>query len=72
MKRRKTAVCRQGLTYHKGYLYESTGMYGQSELRKLEVDTGKVIQHARLPSNRFGEGMCIWKDRIIQLTWKAG
>jgi glutamine cyclotransferase len=45
----------QGLEYYAGYLYESTGIAGQSTLRKVALETGEVIQKANLPSQYFGE-----------------
>ena len=60
----------QGFIYSNGYLYEGIGLYGQSALRKVEVETGKVIKEYRLSSRYFGEGIALWKDRLIQLTWK--
>lgn len=61
----------QGLVYYKdGILYEGTGMWGESSLRKVELETGKVLQIHRLPSEIFGEGIVVWEDKIIQLTWQ--
>ena len=61
----------QGLVYHHGFLYESTGLLGESSLRKVEIDTGHVLQCFRLPARYFGEGLTIWQDRLIQLTWTS-
>lgn len=60
----------QGLVYDNGVLYESTGLYGQSSLRQVEVETGKVLKLYRLPEDYFGEGLTVWKDTLIQLTWR--
>jgi glutaminyl-peptide cyclotransferase len=60
----------QGLIYHAGYLYESTGLYGESSLRKVALETGEVLQRVELPVNTFGEGLTLWEDRLIQLTWQ--
>ncbi|MCX8172544.1 MAG: glutaminyl-peptide cyclotransferase [Archaeoglobaceae archaeon] len=60
----------QGLVYENGYLYESTGLYGKSTLRKVELETGKVIKLQKLPANYFGEGIAIVGDKIFQLTWR--
>ncbi|HXF06014.1 MAG TPA: glutaminyl-peptide cyclotransferase [Blastocatellia bacterium] len=60
----------QGLVYDNGVLYESTGLYGQSSLRQVELETGKVLKLYRLPENYFGEGLTLWKDTLIQLTWR--
>ena len=59
----------QGLEYFGGYLYESTGIAGQSTLRKVALDTGQVIQKVSLPSEYFGEGLTILRGKIYQLTW---
>ncbi len=60
----------QGLEYQDGFLYESTGEYGQSSLRKVELESGKVIQKIDLPDKQFGEGLTIVEDKLIQLTWR--
>lgn len=62
----------QGLEYHDGVLYESTGLNGESSLRKVDLKTGKVLQQIDLPEELFGEGLTIVGDHIIQLTWRAG
>jgi glutamine cyclotransferase len=59
----------QGLEYYGGYLYESTGRTGESTLRKVELETGKVIKKASLPEQDFGEGLTIFRGKIYQLTW---
>jgi len=59
----------QGLEYYGGYLYESTGIAGQSTLRKVALETGKVIQQVSLPPQYFGEGLTIFHGKIYQLTW---
>lgn len=61
----------QGLVYYNGFLYESTGLWGQSSLRKVDLTTGKVLQVYHLPKVYFGEGITLWHDKIIQLTWKS-
>jgi glutaminyl-peptide cyclotransferase len=61
----------QGLLYHEGFLYEATGIEGKSSLRKVELTTGKVLQRVDLPGAYFGEGLALWKDKLIQLTWKS-
>lgn len=63
------AYC-QGLAYDDGQLYEGTGKYGKSTLRKVELQTGRVQEQVRLNSRLFGEGITVWSDKIIQLTWK--
>jgi len=59
----------QGLVYDDGSLYESTGGYGYSTLRLVKLETGEVLQHYALPDGYFGEGIAIFDDKIIQLTW---
>ena len=60
----------QGLVYDGGYLYESTGQYGESSLRKVVPETGEVIKNISLDRELFGEGLCIFEDRLYQITWK--
>lgn len=60
----------QGLSYLEGFLYESTGNYGKSVLRKVELKTGRVLQDVPLAEKYFGEGMTILNRRVYQLTWK--
>ena len=62
----------QGLVFEGGFLYEGTGKYGESTLRKVELETGRVVQSRALERRLFGEGIAILGDRIIQLTWRAG
>jgi glutamine cyclotransferase len=63
----------QGLEYHQGVLYESTGQYeGKSSLRKVALESGKILQKINLDAQYFGEGMTIIDQRIIQLTWMEG
>jgi glutamine cyclotransferase len=59
----------QGLVWENGHLYEGTGRYGRSTLRKVELETGKVMKSVKLPVKFFGEGITIFKDKIIQLTY---
>lgn len=61
----------QGLVYEDGFLYEGTGREGQSSIRKVEYETGKVIQIYNLPEKYFGEGITIFQDKIFQLTYKS-
>lgn len=60
----------QGLEFHNGELYESTGQYKESKLRKLDFETGKVIKNINLSDSYFGEGLTILDGKIYQLTWK--
>jgi glutamine cyclotransferase len=65
------AAFTQGLQFHGGFLYESTGLVGQSSVRKVELKTGKVLQRRDLTSNYFGEGLTILGDKVYQLTWQS-
>ncbi|MGE4412901.1 MAG: glutaminyl-peptide cyclotransferase [Candidatus Caldatribacteriota bacterium] len=60
----------QGLVWEDGFLYEGTGLYGDSSLRKVDLETGKILQLYQLSDDFFGEGITIFKERIYQLTWK--
>jgi glutaminyl-peptide cyclotransferase len=59
----------QGLVFDQGELYESTGLEGKSSIRRVDLATGKVLQIKDLDDRYFGEGMTLWQDRLIQLTW---
>jgi glutamine cyclotransferase len=61
----------QGLVWHDGGFYESTGLEGRSTLRRVEFPSGKVLQKHALPPEEFGEGLDLWKDKLIQLTWQS-
>ncbi len=61
----------QGLVFENGFLYEGTGLYGSSTLQKVELETGRILQTHNLPAEFFGEGITIYKDRIIQLTYRS-
>jgi glutamine cyclotransferase len=61
----------QGLVYHDGFLYEGTGLRGRSSVRKVQLETGAVLQQFNLPSELFGEGIAILGNKIVQLTWEA-
>jgi glutamine cyclotransferase len=61
----------EGLVYEDGWLYESTGLRGNSSLRRVELASGDVIQFYELPADLFGEGVTVFDDRVIQLTWTS-
>jgi len=61
----------QGLLYLDGVLYEGTGLEEQSSIRKVKLETGEVLQKRDVPGQYFGEGIIVWKDRLLELTWKA-
>jgi glutaminyl-peptide cyclotransferase len=62
----------QGLLFHEGRLFESTGQYGSSSLREVALETGEVVRTVPLGDSIFGEGLERVGDRLIQLTWKEG
>lgn len=59
----------QGLVFHDGVLYESAGMYGQSTLRRVELESGKVKKKTKLNNDVFAEGLTLFGDRLYQLSW---
>ena len=61
----------QGLIFEDDVLYEGTGLYGYSTLRRVELETGNTLQNYALPSQFFGEGITICDDKMIQLTWRS-
>ncbi len=62
----------QGLFYHGGFLYEATGLKGESTVRKVKFETGEVVQSFAIPTDIFGEGIVLFDDKIIQLSWDSG
>jgi glutamine cyclotransferase len=59
----------EGLFYRDGFLYEGTGMPGKSSIRKVQPETGKIVQRRKLPEQYFGEGIVAWKNRLFELTY---
>jgi glutamine cyclotransferase len=62
----------QGLVFQDGIFYEGTGLRGESTLRKVDLESGEVLQLYSLPPQYFGEGITIFGERAIQLTWQSG
>ncbi|MBD0426516.1 glutaminyl-peptide cyclotransferase [Aquisalinus flavus] len=62
----------QGLLWKDGHLYESTGRNGESTVRKVDLETGEVLQRHDVPFEYFGEGLVDWNGQLINLTWRAG
>jgi glutaminyl-peptide cyclotransferase len=62
----------QGLLWHDGKLYESTGNYGRSSLREVRLETGDVVRQVNLAPHYFGEGLARVGKQLIQLTWREG
>lgn len=67
-----TTAFTQGLVFHGGWLYESTGRRGQSEIRKVHLETGEIVRRRKMEDEYFGEGLTILNDRVIQLTLSSG
>ncbi len=61
----------QGLIFHDGALVESTGQYGESTLRRVELETGKVLKQVEVPPQFFGEGVALLGGKLYQLTWQG-
>ena len=61
----------QGLVFDNGRLFEGTGLYGKSTLRQVQLGTGVVLRSLSLSSQYFGEGITIYKDQVIQLSWRS-
>jgi glutaminyl-peptide cyclotransferase len=61
----------EGLVYDQGTLWESTGLNGASSLRKVDLQTGQVLQSYALPAQYFGEGLTLFGGKLIQLTWQT-
>jgi len=60
----------QGLVYLDGFLYESTGLYGESSLRKVVLETGVVLKQINLDPAYFAEGLTHWGESLVQLSWR--
>jgi len=61
----------QGLIFLDGVLYESTGLNNRSSLRKVQLETGKVLQQQQVPGEYFAEGLVNWGSDLLQLTWTS-
>lgn len=67
-----TGAYTQGLEFHDGTLYESTGKKGASTVRKVNFETGEVLQQIDMEDSVFGEGITIMNGKLYQLTWQSG
>jgi len=67
-----TSAYTQGLFFRDGILYESTGVIGQSTIRKVRLSDGKVLQSVSVPGAEFGEGSTDWGNEIVSVTWMNG
>src|ERR1051326_6052928 len=62
----------EGLFFLDGYLYEGTGEYGESSIRKVKLETGEVVQRCDNPdASIFGEGIVKWQEKLFELTYKS-
>jgi glutamine cyclotransferase len=66
-----TSSFTQGLIFLDGTLYESVGGEGVSKLRRIQLDSGRVLQEHKVESKHFAEGLTNWGPDLIQLTWKS-
>ncbi|HLU30012.1 MAG TPA: glutaminyl-peptide cyclotransferase [Glycomyces sp.] len=66
------AAFTQGLELRDGVFYESTGLYGSSDVRLVEPGTGEVLESQALPDDEFGEGLTLTDDAVWQITWQEG
>ncbi len=64
-----TGAFTQGLVYHDGFLYEGTGLHGESSIRKVDLETGEVLQQRDLDKKYFGEGIAIHDNQLVQVTY---
>ena len=62
----------QGLLIHRGQLFESTGGYGDSSVRHVDLHSGRTLRESRLADELFAEGLAAAGDELYQLTWRAG
>lgn len=67
-----TTAFTQGLLWHDGKLIEGTGREGHSQLRRVDLNTGRVLQKQKLPDDVFGEGVALAGDRLVQISWQNG
>lgn len=61
----------QGLELAGGILFEGTGLNGRSSIRRVTLETGKVLKSRAIADTHFGEGITVWKNRLIELTWRS-
>ncbi|MFC0169642.1 glutaminyl-peptide cyclotransferase [Pseudoduganella danionis] len=61
----------EGLLYRDGFLYESTGLNGKSSIRKVNLETGAILQSKDIPPQYFGEGLTVWGNALVGLTWQT-
>jgi glutamine cyclotransferase len=66
-----TEAFTEGLAFEGGVMYEGTGLYGESSIRRVDLETGKVLGSYKLPDQYYGEGLTVYGDTLIQLTWHS-
>ncbi|HUA82134.1 MAG TPA: glutaminyl-peptide cyclotransferase [Dyella sp.] len=66
-----TSAYTEGFFYLNGYFYEGTGTEGGSSIRKVDMQTGKVLQKVEIPPPDYGEGIVAWKNKLVELTWQS-
>jgi glutamine cyclotransferase len=69
--RHDSSAYTQGLVIHDGVLFESTGLYGSSTLRRVDLKTGRVLKRLDVPADYFAEGLTLFEGKLFQLTWHA-
>lgn len=62
----------QGLLFHDGVLYEGTGQYNESRIRRVEIETGRVLKEWPYPNQLFGEGLTLFGDYLLAISWRSG
>ena len=62
----------QGLLWHDGALFESTGQEGRSVVRKVDLSSGEPLSESAIPADQFGEGLALWEGELVSLTWRDG
>lgn len=67
-----TSAFTEGLLIDHGALYESTGREGQSDIRRVDLPTGRVLARVKLPPALFGEGIVAWRHELFSVTWHGG
>ncbi len=67
-----TTAFTEGLLWHDGALYESTGQEGVSDVRRVRLADGKILAKATIPATQFGEGLALWAGELVSLTWHDG
>lgn len=66
------AAFTEGLIWHDGMLVESVGLEGRSDVRRVDLASGKIVARAGIPPEQFGEGLAAWKGDLVSLTWHDG